>query len=353
MSIPRSYSGPTQLLGMDLEDRSAGNAGNTVISLPPEPGLPELFADAFAGLAVHYLDFAVYCRDREAAAARGAETALTFGDRWETPDPAPDLAVLFIPKEKELAAYALAELGRTLSPGTTVLLVGPKRGGIASIAPLVERHLGSVGSRRSARHSILVEATVGGERELYDGRRTFTVPVAGRTVNVVSYPGVFSHGELDPGTELLLGRLSAAPVRRALDWGCGCGVLGTVLRLAHPGAHVDLLDSHAMALRSSRETLAANGLSADGVLASDGLSAAGENYDLIVSNPPFHSGTQTEFAATERFLRGAAERLSPEGRLVIVTNAFINYFTTIRDVFPMVSVPVETPRYRIVEARRA
>jgi 16S rRNA (guanine1207-N2)-methyltransferase len=349
MPIPRSFSGPTQLLGLEMDRREAARA---LIALPPEPGLPALFAPSIPHLALHYLDYAVYRRDRDAVAVRSGDgVALTFSDRWEAQDPAPDLAVLFIPKEKDLAAYALSELRRVLPGGTPVLLVGPKRGGIGSVAPLVERYLGEVGPRRSARHSVLVETTAGGDREPFDGRRQFSAPVAGRTLEVVSYPGVFSHGELDPGTELLLGRLSAAPVQRALDWGCGCGVLGAALRLLHPGARVDLVDFHAMALRASRETLAANGLSPEGVTVSDGLSEAGEGYDLIVSNPPFHKGVQTAFGATEAFLREAAARLSPEGRLVIVTNAFINYFPVLREVFQVVAVPVETPRYRVIEAR--
>jgi 16S rRNA (guanine1207-N2)-methyltransferase len=332
-----------------MEGREAARA---VLSLPSEPGLPGLFARAVSALGVHYLDYAVYRRDRDLLAAHDLPgVALTFAADWKTPPAAPDLAALYLPKEKELAAYALAELGRTLPEDTTVLIVGPRRGGIGSCRPLVERHLGRITSRRSARHCVLLEAVVGGVREPHDGARRFTVPLAGRTLRVVSYPGVFSHGELDPGTSLLLDRLPAEPVERALDWGCGSGILGAALRLLHPSARVDLVDTNALALRSARETLAANGLSADLARASDGLSEAGEGYDLIVSNPPFHSGVQTAFAVTERFIREARGHLHPSGRLLLVTNAFINYFPVLREVFPVVSVPVETSRYRIIEAR--
>jgi 16S rRNA (guanine1207-N2)-methyltransferase len=351
MRVPRSYSGPTQLLGMGMEGREVTRAA---ISLPPEPGVPGLFASAVPHLDAHYLDYAVYRRDREMLADRGENgVTLTFSDCWKAPDAAPDLAVFYLPKEKPLTAYVLAELGRELQPGTPVLLVGPKRGGIGSCRPLVERHLGQVLSSRSARHCVLLEARTEAGREPYAGARTFEVPVAGRTVQVVSHPGVFSHGEVDPGTRLLLDRLPAGSVTRALDWGCGSGVLGAALRLLHPEARVDLVDTNAMALRSARETLAANGLTADGVWASDGLSEVDDGYDLIVSNPPFHSGAETTYGATERFIRKAPERLHEHGRLLLVTNAFINYFPVLREAFPVVSVPVQTRRYRVIEARMA
>ncbi|MBS7676150.1 methyltransferase, partial [Vibrio cholerae] len=82
-------------------------------------------------------------------------------------------------------------------------------------------------------------------------------------LKVVSLPGVFSHGRLDRGTELLLEHLDKLPSGNLLDFGCGAGVLGAAVKRRYPHNTVTMLDVDAFAAASSRLTLAANGLEAE------------------------------------------------------------------------------------------
>ncbi|MEK7765076.1 MAG: methyltransferase, partial [bacterium] len=176
---------------------------------------------------------------------------------------------------------------------------------------------------------------------------------------VRGFPGVFSVGRLDPGTALLLSSLEgASPAGAVLDWGCGCGVVGAALMTSWHRARVTLADSNALAVESARRTLKANGLDERAVVAADVFEGAdGERgrtglgpWDLIVSNPPFHDGEETDTGATESLIREAPGRLAAGGRLRIVANRFLRYAPLLRRAFGDYAVVAENASYRVYEA---
>jgi 16S rRNA (guanine1207-N2)-methyltransferase len=343
MDVPRMFSGPVQLLGRSLE---AAAPRRPWIVLPSEAGLPSLFSGDLPEARYHYADFALYRADRASAPAG----RLHFGHRLEPGEEPGDFAALFFPKEKALAAYFLAETARALAPGSPLFVVGPNRGGIRSARRLVEPIAGPVTGSAAARHSVLLRVRVDRSPESPDLRRRFTFSMWGREVRVVSRPGVFSHGALDPGSRFLLECLGEPAFRRALDWGCGAGAVGAALALARPEAVVDLLDSDAMAVASARETLQANGLDPGRVFPSDGFSEVRGSYDLIAANPPFHAGLRTDLAATERMLGGSARHLVEGGRLVFVANAHHDFREALHRRFPRVRELGANGRFRVMEA---
>jgi 16S rRNA (guanine1207-N2)-methyltransferase len=171
-------------------------------------------------------------------------------------------------------------------------------------------------------------------------------------MQVVSLPGVFSHGELDNGTNLLLQELDPPQGAAVLDFGCGSGVLGAALRLTRPDCTVTLADNSALALAATRMTLAANGLSEDGVVPCDVFEGLEGTWDLIVSNPPFHDGVATDTRITEEFISHARERLNPGGRLHLVANRFLKYLPLLAKTFKRVKVTKQTTVFRVIEATR-
>lgn len=236
-----------------------------------------------------------------------------------------DAAVLFLPKSRELTEYLLQALAARL-PGRELFLVGEKRAGIESAS----KQLAAFGKPRkldSARHCQLWQVTVEKAPEQPDLNalaQHFSLELEDGPLQIVSLPGVFSHGRLDRGTALLLKHLDKLPTGHLLDFGCGAGVLGATLKRHYPESQVSLLDVDAFAIASSRLTLAANGLQAE-VLAGDGIHAAPFGLAAILSNPPFHQGVHTSYAATEQLLREAAQHLIPKGELRLVANSFLRY----------------------------
>ena len=146
-------------------------------------------------------------------------------------------------------------------------------------------------------------------------------------VSIVGLPGVFSAGKLDRATALLMETLADQPMhgQKVLDIGCGAGVIGAWA--ATRGAEATLLDADLQSVRSAEATLEANALAAR-VLHSDvdaALSDTEADFDLVLSNPPFHIGRGVVLDITAEFVLAAARRLKPGGRLVMVANEFLPY----------------------------
>ncbi|AAG08015.1 MULTISPECIES: class I SAM-dependent methyltransferase [Pseudomonas] len=262
-------------------------------------------------------------------------------------------AVLFLPKSRELTDYLLASLAARL-PGGELFLVGEKRGGIERAS----KQLAAYGKPRkldSARHCQLWQVRIEqapAEPDLHALAQRYSLPLADGELQVVSLPGVFSHGRLDRGSALLLGQLQALPGGHLLDFGCGAGVLGAVLKRRYPASRLSLLDVDAFAVESSRLTLAANGLDGE-VIAADGIDGAPRELAAIVSNPPFHQGVHTDYQASERLLQRAAEHLAPGGELRLVANSFLKYPPLIERHLGPCRTLAEGDGFRIYSARRS
>jgi 16S rRNA (guanine1207-N2)-methyltransferase len=243
----------------------------------------------------------------------------------KAPERSFDAAVLFLPKSRELCDYLLQALAARLA-GRELFLVGEKRAGIERAAKQLEPY-GKPRKLDSARHCQLWQVHVEQAPpvpELHTLAQRYQLDLSDGPLQVISLPGVFSHGRLDRGTALLLQQLDNLPTGHLLDFGCGAGVLGATLKRRYPQSQVSMLDVDAFALESSRLTLAANGLEAE-VMGGDGIHAAPLELDAILTNPPFHQGIHTEYLATETLLRQAAKHLKPGGELRLVANSFLKY----------------------------
>ncbi len=348
--VSKSFSGCTQLVGMALE---GVRAERPLFALPPEPGLPGLFGDLFPRSHFLYNDYAIFIRDEEGSAGISHKgTTLSFAPRCQKAEEPYDLAVICLPAGKELIEYVFSGVSSVLQLGARVMIVGSKRSSIRSSKLLVEDYFGSIRSSQHGRHSVLIEAKKSAAARSFEGRKTYSVEAFGKNFQVVTLPGVFTHGRLDEGTRFLLDRIDPRALRfkKVLDLGCGAGVIGVALKLARPKKKVDFVDSNVMALEAARLTLEANGLDTDCVWPSDVFSDVRKRYDLIISNPPFHRGVRTEYSVAERLIREADRHLTSSGRLVVVTNAFLNYLPHFRQSFREVHVIAQNSRYRVIEA---
>ena len=126
--------------------------------------------------------------------------------------------------------------------------------------------------------------------------------------------GVFSRGEVDTGTRLLLEALPEDMGGEILDLGCGWGVIGISIARKWPEARVTMADINTRALDLSRENAKRN--RAEVICAeSDGMAAfEGKTFDAVVTNPPIRAGKQVIY----KMFADAAKSLSPEGALYLV-----------------------------------
>lgn len=138
-------------------------------------------------------------------------------------------------------------------------------------------------------------------------------PYRGYGLSFMTDAGVFSKGELDQGTRLLLDALPALK-GDVLDLGCGWGAIGVSLAKANPDCHVVMADVNHRALGLSRDNLTRNGVQAE-VIESDGMAALMDRrFDAVVTNPPIRAGKQVVY----KMFADGASCLKPGGALYLV-----------------------------------
>ena len=274
-----------------------------------------------------------------------------------------DTVAMELPKGRKLARRWLAEAQAALRPGGALYLAGANEQGIQPMIQDAAALFGGATVLRYKKGNRVARAAAGraapaagqpewaGEAGIAPGTwHEFEVGVRGHVFRLRSLPGVFAFDDdLDEGTRLLLDRLDVAPGQSVLDMGCGYGIIGLVA--ARLGAsHVDMADVNLLAIASARENIAGNAVSNAEAFLSDAFSAVGnKRYDLIASNPPFHTGKSVDYAVAHAFIEHARSALKPRGRLLLVANKFIRYDQLMRTTFNTVECLVETNKYHVLQ----
>jgi 16S rRNA G1207 methylase RsmC len=144
---------------------------------------------------------------------------------------------------------------------------------------------------------------------------TLTLQVDGRTLDLVTDRGVFSHGRVDPGTTVLLRKAPPPPPRGTLlDLGCGYGAIALSLAVRSPDAAVVAVDVNRRALALVEHNAAANGL--PNVVAATPDAVADRTFTAIYSNPPIRIGK----SALHDLLSSWLPRLEPQGAAYLVVH---------------------------------
>jgi len=261
-----------------------------------------------------------------------------------------DLLLIFLPKAKQETQYLLANLTPHLQNNAEIILVGEKNCGIKSAGSLLTPYTSKTNIIDSARHcSVLysqLEKTVPTFKQ-NEWIKTYPININGVELQVCSLPGVFSYGELDKGSELLLENLPKNLTGSLLDFGCGAGVIACYLLKKHPQISIDLIDINSYALASAKLSLTENNLQGN-IFPSNVFSDVNNKYDLLISNPPFHSGKETDYRAAETFISQAPAHLKNKGVLSIVANKFLKYEPLLQNAFANMTLTKENNKFKVL-----
>lgn len=121
-------------------------------------------------------------------------------------------------------------------------------------------------------------------------RRSIDTELRGKRLRFTSDAGVFSKGDIDHGSRVLIEAMEILEDAKVLDVGCGYGPIGiSAAHLASKG-HVTMIDINSRAVELARENAQHNGIRNVTVMESDVLSAVeGQTFDVILTNPPIRA----------------------------------------------------------------
>ena len=144
--------------------------------------------------------------------------------------------------------------------------------------------------------------------------------------------GVFSRGEVDFGTDVLLRSLPQDMAGRVLDLGCGWGPIGVSVGKKYPRCEILMSDVNSRALALAQDNARRNGVAAQ-TAESDGWANIPGDFDYVITNPPIRAGKQVIYA----LFAEAKKRLRPGGRMYLVirkqqgAESALKYLKTVYD----------------------
>ncbi|MEC0171077.1 class I SAM-dependent methyltransferase [Paenibacillus graminis] len=146
-------------------------------------------------------------------------------------------------------------------------------------------------------------------------RRTIETVLRGKSLRFTSDAGVFSKGDIDYGSRVLIEAMEIPEGAAVLDVGCGYGPIGISAAYLVPKGHVTMIDINSRAVELARENARNNGTVNVTVMESDVLSAVkGQKFDVIVTNPPIRAGK----AVVHQIFEEAYAHLNEGGTLWVV-----------------------------------
>ena len=272
-----------------------------------------------------------------------------------------DTIAIRIPHERLAQLQLLANAFRLLRVGGACFIAGAVNEGIKPATRALERIFGAVrvlehGSGHRVVRAIKLGAVPADAEELahpmlqQDTFQHVDATLRGRALTLHSRPGVFSWEHVDEATTLLADHMIIAAGESVLDLGCGFGALGTVAGLITDGA-VCMVDADIEAVRSAGQTARAAGLTRCRVLASDVTAAVhGEQFHVVVSNPPFHIGKATDLTVPKQFIDESWEVLVQGGSLQLVANRTLPYERMMQQRFGNIATVFDGPRFKVLRA---
>lgn len=243
--------------------------------------------------------------------------------------------LLFLPKAKPRFAQLLQSLSAQLPNKTLLWVVGENSGGIKSASKLLAPYFAELSKVGNAKRCGLIRCGAPqAVEQKYEPPETEWLTF--QDWQLASLPGLFNKGAVDKGTELLLKHLPKKLYGKVLDMGCGGGVIS--LAAMQLGAEsVVAVDSSAIALEATRQSLEKNKVTGVTVQASDVFSDVprdiGGSFNWVISNPPFHTGVTTDYQPVQKLIMDSKRYVKSGGRLMFVANRHLPYEQWLESTF--------------------
>lgn len=277
----------------------------------------------------------------------------TFGiNVKETLNESYDLIIYLPTKSKEENLTNLGIIAKHLEENGKLICSVENELGSDSFRKKLKEVFGNVESESKFHCKVLISVKDSGlNKELAQQYYALKEPSQVSTTPLVSVPGVFSHSKVDQGSKLLAETLPKIHGRVA-DFGAGYGFLSyEILEKNNHVDQIDLYENEKLGLDCCKINLKKypNVKYFWFDLTKDLIT---ENYDFIISNPPFHEGKTTSFSLALSFLDRAKIALKNNGTLLIVGKEHLPYHKELATRFKSSDCLAKDNGYNIWIARK-
>lgn len=263
-----------------------------------------------------------------------------------------DATLILMGKHRGANENHLADALRRTRPGGYIVVAGSKEDGVQSL----RKRVAALGLETDHLAKYHAQAFWMVRPEDASGAiAALSQPNAEVLDRFITAPGMFSHGEADPGSIFLARYLPKGFRKLAADFGAGWGFLASELYLASPEIEgIDLYEADHAALEAARANLNATApkLSARYFWHDLAREEVKNKYDLIVMNPPFHDGHAAEPHLGQALIKAASGALRPGGELLLVANRGLPYEPVLKELFKTSAEIARNARYKVLSGKK-
>jgi len=256
-----------------------------------------------------------------------------------------DLVLLKIPKSLELFEMFLQQIHDSATDNTEVVCCFMLKYFSSSILKIANHYFEEVSQSKAWKKARLLTLKKPNKILL---KKELINSVFWKEKELKQYYGVFSSGNVDVGTRFFLENLSVKPEeKKVLDVASGNGIIAYEVTKLNLEAKVTLVDDFNLAIASSKLNLSNE--KASFMCAENLENLQGNNFDLVVSNPPFHFEYENNIEITLSLFKGVFNCLKQNGRFLLVANSHLNYKVHLERLFSFVKTLNSNNKFVIYE----
>ena len=158
------------------------------------------------------------------------------------------------------------------------------------------------------------------------------------------YYGVFSGKNIDYASQFFMENMEIKEEdRKVLDVGCGNGVLAWHIQQENKKAQVNLLEDNYLALESAKMNISEE--SAHFHFNHQLNKLHTKDFDLVVSNPPFHFEHENNIEISLSLFMQIKKGLKKGGNFQLVANKHLNYKIHLEKIFSSVEILAQNNKF--------
>lgn len=271
-----------------------------------------------------------------------------------------DVVYIRVPKAKALLNHLLRESIRILKPKGKLICVGFNDEGIKNTFKKIEKALGELvgqellGKGLRIAEFALVHPTID---QIEDRHYTVVQSIKNElSLSLSSKAGIYGAEKIDQGSlflcEIVLEHCGATAFEKILDIGCGNGLIALVLAKIFTSSEFIATDNNITATTLCELNFVNNDVTGSVILDDCAKTLHSDQFDLVVSNPPFHQGFDTSENLTIKFLAATERLLTVQGEAWFVMNRFLKIESLAKCTSLQMDLMGENTQFKVLRFRK-